>query len=50
MSKKNEQKKRIIRIFTLISAIGFLGSAGFSFIRMLTNLAQSTQVFAIAVL
>jgi cytochrome c-type biogenesis protein CcmH/NrfG len=44
MSKKNERKKRILRIFTAISAIAFLGSAGFGFIRMLTNPAQSTQV------
>ena len=46
MSKKNEQKKRIIRIFTLISAVAFLGSSGFSLIRMLGNPAQSTQVSA----
>jgi cytochrome c-type biogenesis protein CcmH/NrfG len=46
MSKKNERKKRILRIFTIISALGFLGSAGFSFIRMLTNPAQPTQVSA----
>ncbi len=44
MSKKAERKKRIIRIVTLISAIAFLGSAGFNVIRMLTNPAQSTQV------
>ena len=44
MSKKEERKKRIIRIFTLISATAFLGSAGFGFIRMLTNPARSTQV------
>ena len=44
MSKKEERKKRIIRIFTLISAVAFLGSAGFGFIRMLTNPVQSTQV------
>ena len=44
MSKKEEQKKRIIRIVTLISAVAFLGSAGFSLIRMLTNPARSTQV------
>jgi hypothetical protein len=44
--KKNERKKRILRIFTIISALGFLGSAGFSFIRMLTNPAQPTQVSA----
>jgi cytochrome c-type biogenesis protein CcmH/NrfG len=44
MSKKEERKKRILRIFTLISAIAFLGSAGFGLIRMLTNPAQSTQV------
>ena len=43
MSKKNEQKKRILRIFTGISAIAFLGSAGFSFIRLLTNPTPSTQ-------
>ena len=43
MSKKNEQKKRISRIFTGISAVMFLGSAGFGLIRMLTNPAQSTQ-------
>ena len=46
MSQKNEQKKRILRIFTAISAIAFLGSAGFSLIRMLTNPSQSTQVSA----
>ena len=45
MPRKSERKKRILRIFTLISAIAFLGSAGFGFIRMLTNPAQSTQVF-----
>ena len=44
MSRKNERKKRIIRIFTLISAIAFLGSTGFNLIRMLTNPARSTQV------
>ena len=44
MSKKNERKKRILRIFTLISAIAFLGSTGFNLIRMLTHPAQSTQV------
>ena len=44
MSKKEERKKRIIRIITLISAVAFLGSAGFGFIRMLTNPVQSTQV------
>ena len=44
MSKKEARKKRIIRIFTLILAIAFLGSAGFGLIRMLTNPAQSTQV------
>ncbi len=44
MSKKEERKKRIIRIFTLISAVAFLGSSGYSLIRMLTNPAQSTQV------
>ena len=43
MSKKEERKKRILRIFTLISAIAFLGSTGFGLIRMLTNPAQSTQ-------
>ena len=40
---KNERKKRISRIFTGISAVMFLGSAGFGLIRMLTNPAQSTQ-------
>ena len=44
MSRKNEQKKRILRIFTLISAIAFLGSTGFNLIRMITNPAQSIQV------
>ena len=44
MSKKAERKKRIIRIVTLISAVAFLGSAGFGLIRMMTNPAQSTQV------
>ena len=44
MSKKEERKKRIIRIITLISATAFLGSSGYGFIRMLTNPAQSTQV------
>lgn len=44
MSKKEERKKRIIRIFTLISAIAFLGSTGFNIVRMMTNPAQSTQV------
>ena len=44
MSKKEERKKRIIRIFTLISAIAFLGSTGFNLVRVLTNPAQSTQV------
>ena len=44
MPKKEERKKRIIRIVTLISAIGFLGSAGFGFIRMLTSPAQSIQI------
>ena len=44
MSRKSERKKRIIRIVTLISAVAFLGSAGFGFIRMLTNPARSTQV------
>ena len=38
------KKKRILRIFTLISAIAFLGSAGFNVFRMLTNPARSTQV------
>lgn len=38
------KKKRILRIFTAISAIAFLGSTGFNLIRMLTNPAQSTQV------
>ena len=38
------KKKRILRIFTLISAIAFLGSTGFNLIRMLTNPARSTQV------
>ena len=42
--KKKEQEKRILRIFTLISTVAFLGSAGFNLIRMLTNPAQSTQV------
>ena len=37
------KRKRTIRIFTGISAIAFLGSAGFGFIRMLTNPPQSTQ-------
>ena len=44
MTKKEERKKRIIRVVTLISAVAFLGSAGFNVIRMLTHLAQSTQV------
>ena len=44
MSQKNERKKRIIRIVTLISAIAFLGSSGFGLIRMLINPAKSTQV------
>jgi len=44
MSKKSERKKRILRIFTAISAIAFLGSTGFGLVRMLTNPAQSTQV------
>lgn len=44
MSKKNERKKRILRIFTAISTIAFLGSSGYGLIRMLTNPAQSTQV------
>ena len=44
VQKKNEQRKRILRIFTAISAIAFLGSAGFNLIRILTNPAQSTQV------
>lgn len=39
-------KKRIVSIFTGISAIAFLGSSGFNLIRMLTNPAQSTQVSA----
>lgn len=43
MSKKSERKKRILRIFTAISTIAFLGSAGFGLIRMITNPAQSTQ-------
>ena len=38
------KKKRILRIFTAISAIAFLGSTGFSLMRMLANPAQSTQV------
>ena len=41
--KKNERKKRILRIFTLISTIGFLGSSGYGLVRMLTTPAQSTQ-------
>lgn len=44
MSKKEERKKRILRIFTLVSAVAFLGSSGYGLIRMLTNPAQSTQV------
>ena len=38
------QKERILRIFTGISAIAFLGSTAFGFIRMLANPAQQTQV------
>lgn len=38
------QKKLILRIFTAISAIGFLGSTGFNLVRMLANPAQPTQV------
>ena len=44
MSKKSERKKQILRIFTAISAIAFLGSTGFGLIRMITNPVQSTQV------
>ncbi|MEN9520868.1 MAG: hypothetical protein RLZZ381_3456 [Cyanobacteriota bacterium] len=40
------RKKLIIRIFTGISAMAFLGSSGYGLIRMLTNPAQSTQVSA----
>jgi cytochrome c-type biogenesis protein CcmH/NrfG len=40
------RKKLIIRIFTAISAIAFLGSSAFSVLRMLANPAQSTQVSA----
>ena len=46
MSKKNERRKRISRVFTAISAVAFLGSTGFNLIRMLTHPAQSTQVSA----
>jgi cytochrome c-type biogenesis protein CcmH/NrfG len=40
------RKKLIIRIFTGISAMAFLGSSGYGLIRMLTNPAQPTQVSA----
>ncbi len=38
------RRKRFLRIFTVISAISFLGSTGFSLIRMLANPAQPIQV------
>ena len=38
------RRKRLIRIFTIISAISFLGSTGFNLVRMLANPAQPTQV------
>lgn len=38
------RRKLIIRIFTAISAISFLGSTGFNLVRMLANPAQPSQV------